>query len=230
MRTTTLHRLTAVSLTGIAAVGLAACGEDAPSVSGPSSQSSSSSSSSAPSSSSSSSSSSTSESTTPSSTTTSTQPPSTGTPGLAGLPAGCSATETPEGTILKFGQAASYPNRGANVCITVKKLEAAPASSMGTLKPADGKLYFVRVTFSNVDSPAAVHSRDINNLFLHPVFQKPNTGKALYSTVPGCDDSKDDQDIGKGQTGETCLAYQITGPTPKTVTYDGLDNATFLWK
>ncbi len=230
MDCTTLRRLAAVSLTGIAAVGLTACGENAPSVTVPSAQSSSSSSSSS-SAPSPSTTSSTSESTTPSSTTSS-QPPNTGTAGLAGLPAGCTTTISPQTTTLKFGQPGIYKNdKGVTVCMTVKKLVPAPASAIsgGSLSAADGKLYFATINYANVDGTTVVTANEVNRLELHPTITYSQRGKALYSEVPGCSDEAEDSDIGKGQSVDICIAYQIVGATVTTMTYNDYTRM-FTWK
>ena len=220
---TSIIRTLAASLTAAAAVGVAACGGgDAPAVSAASSSATS-----------------TSSSTTSSSATTQAPPPTTSssttssssssfTPseasGLtAGVPAGCTAKISPASASLKFGQPAVYLDDNKNtVCLTVKKLVAAPASAYGgTVSKANGTLYFMTVNYANVSGGSKpVESEDINQLELYPAFTASQKAKTLYSDVPGCSSDEDYGSISKGHSQDTCIPYQVTGAVVKSVVYD----------
>ncbi|UIJ35089.1 hypothetical protein [Allobranchiibius sp. GilTou73] len=196
---TNLARLTLTALSATAVVGIAACGPGgAPSVGAPTSGGSTSSSSSAapttPSGSTPSTSSTSPSSPVTPSTTTSSSTDSTSAPTGAALPAGCSTKLSPQTASLHYGQPAVYKDdNGTTVCMTVKKLTVAPESAYGgTVSKANGTLYYMTVNYANVTGGTKqVEAGDMNQLELHPIFSESQTGKTLYSSVPGCDNDSD---------------------------------------
>lgn len=115
--------------------------------------------------------------------------------------------------------------------MTVKKLTAAPDSAYGgTVSKANGTLYYMTVNYANVGgSTKQVEPGDINQLELHPVFEASQTGKTLYSSVPGCDNESDYTAIPTGQSRDTCIAYQITGAKVTSSVYDDY-TLRYTWK
>ncbi|NYJ73418.1 hypothetical protein [Allobranchiibius huperziae] len=235
---TTLTRIAVASLSATAVVGIAACGPGgAPSVGAPTSGGSTSSSSSAAPTSPSSPSTPSTSSTSPSSpatpsTTTSSSSDSTSAPAGTALPAGCSTKLSPQTAALRYGQPAVYKDdNGTTVCMTVKKLTVAPESAYGgTVSKANGTLYYMTVNYANVTGGTKqVEAGDMNQLELHPIFSESQTGKTLYSSVPGCDNDSDYTPIPAGQSRDTCIAYQITGATVTSSVYDNY-TLRYTWK
>ncbi|MBO1753736.1 hypothetical protein [Allobranchiibius sp. CTAmp26] len=230
---TTLTRIATASLSAAAVVGIAACGPGgAPTVGAASSSSSATSSAtsapttpSVPSTPSTASSSPTTPSTTESST-------SSSAPAGAALPAGCSTKLSPQTAALRYGQPAVYKDdNGTTVCMTVKKLTVAPESAYGgNVSKANGTLYYMTVNYANVTGGTKqVEAGDMNQLELHPIFESSQTGKTLYSSVPGCDNESDYQAIPAGQSRDTCIAYQITGAKVASSVYDNY-TLRYTWK
>lgn len=89
--------------------------------------------------------------------------------------------------------------------MTPKKLTVAPDSVYGgNVKKSDGTVYFLTVNYANVNGdPTKVHSSDINQLELHPDIASSQKGKTFYSSVPGCDNGNDCDDIPVGKSQDT---------------------------
>lgn len=233
----TLARVAVASLSTSAVLGLAACGPgSAPTVAAPSSTSTSSAPTpSSPSSSTSSNAPSDTSTSSSSSSSTSASPSDGSTPQASGaLPAGCTTKLSPDTATFKIGQPAVYQdNNKTTVCMTPTKLVVAPDSVYtGNIVKKNGTVYFLMANYANVGGGTGagkVNASDINQLEFHPTISAGQKGKTFYSSVPGCDDSHDYDVIPVGKSQNTCIPFQISGPTVSGVEYDSYPQS-FAWK
>lgn len=226
-----MFRRTLVGAVAIAgALGLAACNNDTASVTTPTGSAPAATSSAAPTSAAPTTSSEapTTEESTTSSTTeeSSSSAPSSDTSSAAGSTD--KSKVTPDGTKLKFGQAAVInDDSDGKYKLKVKSIKPAPkaAYAAANLNESNGKMYYVMYDVTNLGGAKyGFRVNAPNQFFLKPVFDSSEKGRAggsPFEDLPGgCNKVDYSQKIAVGESGSGCYYYQVTGPAPTKVMWD----------
>ncbi|GGB26732.1 hypothetical protein GCM10011492_16260 [Flexivirga endophytica] len=134
---------------------------------------------------------------------------------------------TPDGTKLKFGQAAVIDDDSdGKYKLKVKSIEAAPkaAYAAANLNETNGKMYYVKFDVTNLGGAKyGFRATAPNQFFLKPVFDSSEKGRAggnPYDNLPGGCDKASYDEIAVGKSASACYYYQVTGPTPTKVMWD----------
>ncbi|WP_446666117.1 hypothetical protein [Flexivirga sp. B27] len=146
----------------------------------------------------------------------------------AGADGSSNAQATPDGTKLKFGQAAVIDDDSdGKYKLKVKKIVAAPkaAYAAANLNESNGKMYYVMYDVTNLGGAKyGFRVTAPNQFFLKPVFdssEKGRAGGAPTNDLPGgCNDVDYSEKIAVGETGSGCYYYQVTGDAPTKVMWD----------
>lgn len=134
---------------------------------------------------------------------------------------------TPDGTKLKFGQAAVIDDdTDGKYKLKVKSITAAPESAYAkaNLNKSNGKMYYINFDVTNLGGAKYdFRATAPNQFFLKPVFDSSEKGRAggsPYDDLPGCKKVSYDEKIAVGESGSACYYYQVTGPAPTKVMWD----------
>ncbi|MGN6414956.1 hypothetical protein [Flexivirga sp.] len=134
---------------------------------------------------------------------------------------------TPDGTKLKFGQAAVIDDESdGKYKLTVKSIEAAPKSAYAAanLNETNGKMYYVKFDVTNLGGAKyGFRATAPNQFFLKPVFDSSEKGRAggsPFQDLPGGCNKASYDEIAVGKSASACYYYQVTGAAPTKVMWD----------
>lgn len=134
---------------------------------------------------------------------------------------------TPDGTKLKFGQAAVIDDdTDGKYKLKVKSITAAPESAYAkaNLNKSNGKMYYINFDVTNLGGAKYdFRATAPNQFFLKPVFDSSEKGRAggsPYDDLPGCKKVSYDEKIAVGESGSACYYYQVSGAAPTKVMWD----------